>query len=131
MLQDGAETVAAEPADRIADTQAAIEPTAHFDQHRIGRLMAEHVVDHRHVVESDRQERGRAVGALIGGDDLVDRFAQPALVEMTGQLVVIRQPLEARLLRLAVADRTDDSEHDLRSTRIITSRPAALVYPDK
>ena len=131
MRQDDAETVAAEPADQIADAQAAVEPPADFDQHAIGRLIAEHVVDHRHVVDSDRQERGRAVGALIGGDDLVDRFAQPGLVEMTGQLVVIRQPLEARLLRLAVADRTDDSEHDRRSTRIITTRPAALVHPDE
>ena len=105
MRQGDAETVAAEPADQIADPQAGVEPAADFDQHGIGRLVAEHVVDHRHVVDADRQERRRAARALIGGDDLVDRFAQPALVEMAGQLVVIGEPLEPRLLRLAVADR--------------------------
>src|SRR5712691_8193614 len=93
--------------------------------------MPKHVVDHRHVVDADREERGRAAGALIGRDDLVDGFAQPALVEMTGQLVKIRQALEARLLRLAVADPADDAEHEKRPPHAIASRLAALVHPDK
>ena len=74
---------------------------------------------------------GRAVGALIGGDDLVDRLAQPALVEMPGQLVVIRQLFEPALLRLAVADRADDAEHDPRPARALALRPAALMHPDE
>src|SRR5439155_24910699 len=74
---------------------------------------------------------GRALGALVGDNNLVDRLAQPALVEVTGQLIVIGQPFEARLLRLAVANRADDAEHDLRPPGIVAPRLAALVHPEK
>ncbi len=35
-----AETIAADAADHIADAQAAVEPLADGDDHRIGRLIA-------------------------------------------------------------------------------------------
>src|ERR1051326_4650679 len=131
MLQYDAETVATEPADQIADPPGAAEPAADLDEHRVGRLIAEDVVDHRHVVDADREECRRAPSALIGRDDLVDRFAQPAFVEMAGEFVVVGQALEAHLLRLAVADRADDAEHDLRPAGIVALGPSALVDPDE
>ncbi len=97
----------------------------------IGRFIAEHVVDHRHVVDADRQKRGGAFRALVRGDDLVDRLAQPALVEMTGQFVVIGQPFEPRLLDFAVADRADEAEHGLRPAGGVALGAAALMHPDK
>ena len=131
MLQGGPETVAAEPADRIGDAQAAVEPTADLDQYGVGCFIAENVVDHRHVVDADRQKGGRTAGALIDCDDLVDRLAQPALVEMARQLVEIRKPFEARLLRLAIANSADHAEHELWPTGVVPSRSAALLHPDK
>ena len=65
MRQDDAEAVAAEPADQVADAQASVEPAADLDQHGVGRLVAKCVVDHRHVVDPDRQEGGRGLLALI------------------------------------------------------------------
>ena len=69
--------------------------------------------------------------ALIGGDDLVDRLAQPALVEMAGQLVVIGELLQTTLLRFAIADRANHPEHALRPPGIVALRPAALMHPGK
>ncbi len=129
--QHDPETIAAEATNYVADPHAGVEPAADLDQHRIGRLIAEHVVDRRHVVDADRQECRRAMRALIGGDDLVDRLAQPRLVEMAGQLVVVGEPFEPILLRLAVADGADNAAHDARPAFVVAGRPAALVHPHK
>ena len=50
---------------------------------------------------------------------------------MAGQLVVIRELLQAILLRLAVADRANHPEHAVRPPGIVALRPPALMDPGK
>ncbi len=129
MRQDDAEPVAAKPPDQVADPQATVEPAADFDQNGVGHLIAEQIVDHGHAVDADRQKSRRIGRALIGGDDLIDRLAQAALVEMAGQLVVVGELLETALLRLAVADCANHPEHTLRPSGVVALRAPALMDP--
>src|SRR6185437_15837057 len=56
-------------------------------------------------------------------------FAQPLLVEVAGELVVIRQMLEALLLRLATGDDAPDAMHLDGPAGLVEGRIAAVMHP--
>ena len=105
MRQQDAEPVAAQPADQVADPDASVEPAADLDQHGIGRLAADGVVDRAHAVDADRKKRGRARRPLAGGESPVDRLAQAAAIEVAGQLVVTGEVLDPAVLNSRVGGR--------------------------
>src|SRR5262249_7331853 len=120
--------VAADPPDRIALAETFGETLADLDNDGIGRLVAEGIVDHRHIVDADG-EIGAGHWVHRGTDGLLDRRAQPWLVEMAGQLIEMRQLLEPELGRLA---HRDDAQHakDAGDTAAgIAYRAAAILDP--
>ncbi len=129
MGQHDAEAVAAHPADHVADAQAAVEPVSHLDDHLIGDLVAEDVVDAGELVDADREIGPGEAGARAVREHVVERFAQPLLVEMAGQVVVIREPLETLLLRLPLRDDAQHAEHAGRPPEAVELGGAALVQP--
>ncbi len=93
--QQDAEAIAADASEGVVAADAALEPPADLDENGIGRLVAEGVIDHRHVVDADDEigARNRRRGAAA--DDVVDGVAQSQLVGKPGQFVEIRQLLKA------------------------------------
>ena len=129
MRQNDAEPVAADAADHVADPQATVEPLADLDDHLVAGLVAEHVVDAGELVDADREIGPGKAGARAVREHVVERLAQPLLVEMAGELVVIGEMLETLLLRLALRDGAQHAEHAARAPDRVELGRAALVQP--
>ena len=127
--QHDAEAVAADAADDVAHPEAAVETLAHRDDHRIGGLVAERVVDRGELVDADGEIRTDAARAQARGDDVIERLAQPLLVEVAGELVVIGGVLEAQLLRLTAGDEAPDAVHAHRPAGLVEHGRAAVMHP--
>ncbi len=103
--QHRAEPVAADPADDVAGAQAAVEPLADRQQNAVGDLVAEGLVDQRHLVNADHQIGALDAIALAVVERVVERLAQPRSIVMAGQIVVVGVVVEPRVVALAVAHR--------------------------
>src|SRR5579885_1278385 len=105
-----------------------ITSLADFDDDGVGRLVAVGVVDGAELVDADREIGAGRARAQAAGDDLVERLAQTLLVEMAGELVVMRELLESELGRLA---RSDEAEHALDAGEPAARDlgRAAIVHP--
>ncbi len=60
---------------------------------------------------------------------MIEHFAQPLLVEVAGEIVVIRQELEPLLLRLAGGDEPHDAAQPLGPADVVELGGAAIVQP--
>ncbi len=131
MRQNDAEPVAADAADHVGNPEAAVEPLPHLDDHLVAGLVAEDVVDAGELVDADREIGPGETGARAVREHVVERFTQALLVEMAGQVVVIRQPLETLLLRLALRHGAQHAEHAARAPDHVELDRAALVQPNE
>src|SRR5690606_25126665 len=129
LREHNAERVGVEPADDVAGAEAAIEPLADGDEGGVAGLMTEGVVDHRKLVEPDDEEATRQIEALAIGQGVFERVAQPYLVEMTGQLVEVGEPFEARFVLLAGCDQAKAADQALRQPAGRELRLSAVVDP--
>src|SRR6185437_3949198 len=129
MRQDDAEPVAADPADHVRGPQALIEAMADLDQHLVRGLVAEGVVDGRELVDADREIGARVAGAETRGQEMIQHLAQPLLVEVAGELVVIGAMLELLLLMLARRDEPEHAEDALGPAGAIELGSAPVMQP--
>ncbi len=129
MRQDDAEAVAADAADHVACAQALIEPVPDLDQHLVGGLVTEGVIDGRELVDADREIGAGVAGAEARGEEMIEDLAQPLLVEVAGELVVIGAMLETLLLVLARGDEAQHAEQALRPADAVELRRAAIMQP--
>ncbi len=91
-LQDG-ELVAAETADHVARTQAALQPAGDALQQPISYEMAVAIVDLLEVVEIEPQQR-EPVAGIICFELMLEALAEMEAVGNLGQRVVTRQPFD-------------------------------------
>ncbi len=129
MGEDDTETVAAHAPDDVTHAQPAVEPAPDLDDDLVGGLVAEHLVDAGELVDPYREIGAGKPGAHALHEHVIERLAQPLLVEMAGEFVVIGQVLEPLLLRFAHGDVAQHAEHSLRPPDRVEFGRAALAEP--
>jgi len=126
---DYAELITAHPADHVGGTHETVQTLAHGRDHRVGRLVAEGVGDHRELVDADGQVEPIDTVAPIVGDGVIDGLAQPRAVVVAGELVVVGLVLETGLVLLTAGDDAQCAGQALRLALSVQHHRAALVHP--
>ena len=119
------ELVAAQPGDRVARTDDALQPDRHGAQQAVAPFVPEGVVDRLEVVEVEEQDSDR----LVGAPQLVERHLQAIHEEVPvgqpGQLVVRRLIAEQLAGDVLVGDVLHDAaDADDRAVRVGHGRKA-------
>src|SRR3546814_19259676 len=96
--EDGAEEIAAGPADDVGGTQGAVQAAAELDQHRVADLVAVAGVDAVEMVDADHHVDAGLAEALRLRRGVRQGLAQPHFVEMAGEGVDVGKVLEAFFL---------------------------------
>src|SRR5215813_5211882 len=129
LAEHDTEAIGTDAADDVAGAQAAVEALADLDEHGVAGLVAEAVVDLGELVDADDEIAAGNVGAAAVGNGVLERLAQPHLVEVAGQVVEARQPLEAGLVLLARIDEAQAADHAIRRCGGGALGGAAVVDP--
>ncbi|MGY2931632.1 hypothetical protein ACVWZ6_001234 [Bradyrhizobium sp. GM6.1] len=130
VLQDQAELVAGEAAEHVAAAQARANARGDVEDHGVGNVEAEGLVDTREMIDADQHEgRGRAeTGRLLDG--LGQRGDQMRAIELAGQRIEpgqLRQFLVAGMAFIVDADGADRTH---RATVGAGEPAAGLLDPD-
>jgi hypothetical protein len=112
-------------------TELPVESLADLDDHLIGGLVAEGVVDGPQLVDTDGEIGSRHARAQARGHGLAQRLAQARAIEMPGELVVIGEPFQPLLLYLAVGDQAEHAHQAARRAGGIELGSAAILDPDR
>ena len=101
------ELVAAHARHGVVVAQRGAQPARDLLQQLVADVVAQRIVDELEAVEVDEQHRHLLVEALRLRQRLGEAIHQHRAVGQAGERVVVRQVLDARLLRLALGDVLD------------------------
>jgi hypothetical protein len=104
---DHLELVAADARDGVVVAQRRAQPARDLLQQLVADVVAQRIVDELEAVEVDEQHRHLLVEPLRLRQRLAQPIHQHRAVGQAGERVVVRQVLDARLLRLALGDVLD------------------------